>query len=144
MPATWVVLADSARARILARVSVHELHEVEALAHPESRLHQGDLRTGGEGSVTDRMGQGQRQTGARVDTGEKHTEAFAREIADYLSKARSGGRFQHLIVAAEPALLGALRKHLDSPTASTIERTVDKNWLTRTPDELIGLLDQST
>lgn len=111
MLATWIVLAGSARARIPARITIHELREVEALTHPESRMHQGDLRTGSEGSVTDRMGQGQRQPEPHVTTGEKRTDVFAGEIAAYLVKARNQGQSERLVIAAEPTLLGAAQAH---------------------------------
>lgn len=140
---TWIVVADSAHAGILKRISTGELRELEALDHPQSRLHQGDLRTGGEGAVTDRAGHGVRGTDSSVTTGERHTSMFAGEIARYLSEARHQGLFDDLTLVAEPALLGALRKQLDPPTTHRVQRSVDKNWVSKSPEELVDLLKQA-
>ncbi|MCW8855424.1 MAG: host attachment protein, partial [Gammaproteobacteria bacterium] len=41
MSTTWVVVADSSRARIFtAETSTSALQEIETLAHPEGRLHE--------------------------------------------------------------------------------------------------------
>ncbi|MES9844878.1 MAG: host attachment protein, partial [Candidatus Sedimenticola sp. 6PFRAG5] len=44
MSAAWIVVADTSRARIFsADKPASSLVEIQTLAHPESRLHEGDL-----------------------------------------------------------------------------------------------------
>jgi protein required for attachment to host cells len=141
MQTTWILVADSARARVFERRGKNgELHEIETLTHPEARLHSGDLRTGGKGEEFDIAGQGERQTGPRVTTSEKHKLIFAKEISDRLTKAEHEGQFDALVLIAEPAVLGDLRDKLTAPTAQRIVREIDKNWSKESPQRIDELL----
>ncbi|HET7306335.1 MAG TPA: host attachment family protein [Gammaproteobacteria bacterium] len=142
MSTTWIVVADSARARIF-ETAAHgrELKEIEDLSHPESRLHEGDLRTGEAGSRQQRLPMARSASGPTTPAHDKHTEGFARDIARYLDDARHRGRFDELIVAAAPALLGELRDHLDAPTRERIVREIDKNLARHSTDDIRKLLD---
>lgn len=116
---TWIVVADAARARIFTWAGADkELVQAHTLTHPESELHEGDLRTGASSHQPD----------PQVSTMEKHAEAFAKEIAEYLRLARDKDDFGRLIIAAAPQELGRLRDNLDSATAQLLDKTIDKNW----------------
>lgn len=138
---TWIVVADSARARIFdgGRYG-RELNEIEGFAHPESRLHEGDLRTGESGSRQQRMAMARSASGPTTPAHDKHTEGFARDIARYLDTARHRGRFDRLIVAAAPAFLGELRDHLDTMTRECISREINKNLTQHAPEEIQALI----
>ena len=43
MPVTWIVVADSSRARIFSKNGRTPLREEAGFIHPESRLHEQDL-----------------------------------------------------------------------------------------------------
>ncbi|HET7587806.1 MAG TPA: host attachment protein [Gammaproteobacteria bacterium] len=136
MTKRWIVVADSARARIFEAGRGSELNEIEDLSHPESRLHEGDLRTGATGSRQQRMPTARSASGPTTPAHDKHTEGFARDISRYLDDARHRGRFEELIVAAAPAVLGELRDHLNAATRACITREIDKNWAQQSREEI--------
>ncbi|MGQ7244733.1 baeRF12 domain-containing protein [Salinicola sp. V024] len=138
MDKTLVVVADAARARIFSRAA-KSLQEIETLTHPESQLHTGDLRTGGEGSAT--SGASQRQTGNDNATSEKQAMAFAKEVAGYLRDARTQGKADNFVLIAAPQFLGQLREKLDKPTLDCVTQTLDKDLSKASEDEIAAKLD---
>lgn len=123
----YVIAADAARARVFVQEKNGDVHEIDNLVHPESRQHQGDLRTGGSGGVDDSAGYGIRQSDNSVTTMEKHAGMFAKEVAEYMRKARTQGQVESFVVFSAPKFLGALREKLDAPTSDLIVKTVDKD-----------------
>lgn len=140
MEKTYVVAADAARARIFVR-QANVLREVETLTHSESRLHTGDLRTGGKGEST--SGPGQRQTGDDNATSDKHEMFFAKEVAEYLRDARTQQNMTDLILIAAPQFLGKLRDKLDKPTQALVTQTLDKDVSKASEDEIAKKLGWS-
>lgn len=137
MNTTWIVVADSTRARIFdAGRYGRELNEVEDLYHPESRLHEGDLRQGEEGSQDESLPSARSGTGPTTTAHEKHAEGFARDIARHLDKARHLGRYEKLVLVAAPSLLGELRDQVDAATAACITREVDKNLARHSQEDI--------
>lgn len=135
MSNTWVVVADAARARIFDRHN-GELRECHDLTHPESQLHDGDLRTGGKGEVNKSAGISRRQTEPAETAGQRHAERFAKELADFLRQARVKGDFSKLVLIAEPKILGRMRDNLDGATAKAVVRTIDKNLTRHDTDQI--------
>ncbi|OLO05718.1 MULTISPECIES: host attachment protein [Salinicola] len=138
MDKTFVVAADASRARIFAR-EARTLREIETLTHPESRLHTGDLRTGGKGEAT--SGASQRQTGNENATSEKQAMVFAKEVAGYLRDARTQGKADKFVLIAAPQFLGQLREKLDKPTLDCVIQTLDKDLSKASEEEIAGKLD---
>ena len=114
---TWLVIADSARARILANtgeggalvtVSVHE----SAAAHELSR----DIGSDSPGRSM------QSYTGTRHAIEPKHDPQrerkrhFAAELADELNQAGARHAFDALVLIAPSRTLGDLRQELDKAT----------------------------
>jgi len=138
---TWVVVADSARARIFRRnARWQKLDEHQDLAHPESRLHDGDLKTGGRGEQRESTNRSAHSSDYAVSPSEKHAEDFARDIAHTLHDGRSRGDFEKLVLVAPPSFLGHLRHKLDNTTAQCVTQEVDKNWSRRSAQDIEGLL----
>lgn len=136
MDTFWIVTAESARARIFKTASlIKEPVEVMDLAHPASRLKEGDL-------VADRPGRSQGSAGggrhgmANGDAHNHELEIFAREIADKLEQARQEGRYDKVILVAPPAFLGTLRQALSGQVEKLVERSLDKNLVSATPEEI--------
>lgn len=129
----WVVVADAARARILASAGPNDLHEIYAFTHPESRNHDGDLAEGGKGEVIESKGSSTRRTEPKSLPTEKEAERFARAIAEFLEKHRQQENFEDLVLVAEPQMLGRLRGQLNSQTANCVTRSIDKDWTQQEP-----------
>lgn len=127
----WIVVADASKARLFSRKKKFSpLEEVETLVHPESRLRRQDLVTDRPGQVQESRTPGEYSAGEPTDPKAVEAQAFAREVARHLRKAQQEGRFQHLVLVADPHFLGELRKRLDEATAGAVAGTVSSN-LTR-------------
>src|SRR6266511_1995479 len=95
MATTWIVAADSSRARILQVMDRDErLAEIEDLLNPEGRVHDRDLLqdshprfSGTSGPASDRE---------EMSATEHATELFAKRVSDYLDKARNDHRYDRL------------------------------------------------
>ena len=104
MATTWVIVADSARARVLEAESANgPLTEVDALVHPASRLHPQKITSDLPGRSFDRGGQGRHAMESQVDPRRHEQVRFATELAHYLGTARTEGRFERLVIIAGPA-----------------------------------------
>ena len=130
MTTTWIIAADSSRARILQVTDRDEhLEEIEDLLNPEGRVHDRELisdaqprfhGTGGPGS--------DREEPSAADHA---TELFAKRVADYLDKARNTHRYDRLHLIAAPKFLGQLRKELGKEVQKLVaaELPKDLSWL---------------
>jgi protein required for attachment to host cells len=140
MAHTRVVVADSARARILS-LEHRALTEISDLVHPASRTADHDL-------VSDRQGRSfdSSRAGGRHALEPQHSpqqveaDAFARELADALRTARINGEFDELVLIAAPQFLGLLTAHLDAPTQQLVTRRIDKNLVRHELDEIAHAL----
>lgn len=144
MSVHWVVVAEGTRARVFESVrSGARLQEVHTLVHPETRLHQGDMRTGGKGEVIESTSPASRQSAPEMSATEGHAEDFAKEISNFLRQQRMANAYGGFTIVAEPQFLGRLRDNLDRTTAGLIEREIDKNWTQHNREQIQRLLKQA-
>ena len=137
MNKTWVVAAESSRARIFAAESrVGPMSEVEDFVHSEGRVREQDL-------VSDKSGRGfdgtiEGRHGMEKSFDAKHQEAivFARLIAERIEAARTRGEFSQLVLVAAPEFLGILRQQLSNHASRMVSKTVDKNLVVRQASEI--------
>lgn len=123
METVWIVLADAARARMLSCEgrACHNLRELEALTHSESRAQKQDL-------VSDRPGRGwanasgdaRHSMDEPTDPAHYEQERFARFLADKLLEGLRQNAYQHLVLIAAPHFLGQLRERLDPNVARRV------------------------
>lgn len=71
---------------------------------------------------------------ADVPAREAEEASFARQLAQKLNHDALGGRFQHLVLAADPQTLGQIRPLLHDEVRSRLLAEVPKNY-TNTPRE---------
>ncbi|MES9843827.1 MAG: host attachment protein, partial [Candidatus Sedimenticola sp. 6PFRAG5] len=102
------------------------LVEIQTLAHPESRLHEGDL-------VSDKAGR-DRSAGMRShdvghtnDVKQEEANRFANQVCETIECGRANGHFKKLYVIAAPSFLGMLRKQQTSSVQRVIAGEVSKN-----------------
>ncbi|WP_348760214.1 host attachment protein [uncultured Salinisphaera sp.] len=136
MSTQWIVVADAAAARFFERTADGQLKRVGATYHEESRMHEGDLRTGGKGGVDDSTSASHHEADPQVTTQEKHADIFAKELAEKLKSAHNDGTFDALVLAAAPAFLGHLRDKLDDNVAKTVVDSIDKDWTSEDDDQI--------
>ena len=130
MTTTWIIAADSSRARIL-QVTDRKQHldEIDDLLNPEGRVDDRELTTdaqprfrGSSGPASDRE---------ETSAGQHATELFAKRVGEYLDKARNAHRYDRLHLIAPPKFLGQLRKELGKEVQKlvTAELPKDLSWL---------------
>jgi protein required for attachment to host cells len=78
----------------------------------------------------------------KTDIHEVQRDAFAREIAQMLNLAGHNNEFDALVLAAPPAFLGDLRKHLSDAVAGRVSGELDKNLTSAAERELPGRLQE--
>jgi protein required for attachment to host cells len=130
METIWVVVAESARARILRGEgrTCRDLTDVEALAHGASRFRTADLVTDRPGrGWASASGEGRHGIDIPTDPTEQERERFAEQIVDRLQAAQQAGAFQHLAIVAAPAFLGILRAKMTPALAATVCSEIARN-----------------
>ena len=126
--ASITVVADSARARIYRYGGQRvPLEYLTTLRHPESRLRNQDLETGGKGATHAAKGHGLDGTAKESGAHEHEAERFAIEVADFMRDARTKAHVEAFRVVAAPRFLGMLRERMDAPTQKLIKESIDKD-----------------
>lgn len=137
MTRTWVVVAESSRARVFeAATPAADLVEIEDRVHPAGRLHERDL-------VSDRPGHdsGEAGSGPHVldESRPAHIEEmhkFAREIAGRLEQGLNDKDYDRLVLVAPPKFLGVLREVLPERVAGCVAETLHKDLVQHGPEEV--------
>jgi len=136
MNATWILVADSSRAKIfIAETSTSPLEEIEALDHPEGRQHEqlltSDLPGRNAGSASSRHA-------LDDETPPKQQEAigFAKKITKRLDEARKDHLYGRLIIVAAPAFLGLLRENINADIKKIVTWELDKNLTNESKDTI--------
>lgn len=128
MKTTWIVIAESARARIFTLSEPGaKLAERSTLSHPESRMHDRDLTSDLPGRAFDSHGQGRHGMEQAHDPHGQQAQAFAAQIAREVERIRREEPFDGLVLAAPPRFLGLLRAELDHGTREAVVAEIDKN-----------------
>jgi len=125
MSKTWVVVAESSRAKIYevdSNKSKKTLKEIEGFIHSVSRSHKQQLT----GSQQRESRHSLLTTSLDSGKGQQRIE-FARSIGEHLNTARNKGKFNKLILMSPPKFLGDLRKNLGNETNKYVVSEIDKN-----------------
>lgn len=146
MDAAWVVVADSARARVFrAESRIGPLEELMDLADSQGRLHPGDIYTSEQTRRLELGANGSRQ-GSDYEPARPPdkmlAQRFAKEVADHLRRATLEKRYQRLVVIAGPEFLGLLREELDDNTRSRIALELPKDLSKLRADRLRSYLPE--
>ena len=119
MDKTWILIANSERARCLERhASDHSLTELTDFVFPRA-------------SLTDVTGKGHGRTGhagtqfePRTEAQDKARNGFARELATYLNDAVAAKRCSSLVLIANSPMLGEITPLLDINASKALTRCV--------------------
>jgi protein required for attachment to host cells len=137
MANTWILVAESSRAKFYAAKNrTGPITEIEALAHPEGRLHEGDLVSDTPGSDGGSVGQGRHIMNDKTSAKQQEACDFAKLLANRLDSARNTGEFSKLVLVAPPAFLGLLRDNMSKEVMAMVSHQVDKN-LVQKPAETV-------
>lgn len=128
MSNVWIVVAHRAGARIFSRRGrAASLELVERIEHPaglsQDREHDSDR----PGRTHDRFGAGRHALSSEASPRERSAADFARELAARLATARNQQAFQHVVLVAEPRMLGLLREALDEATRRCVSGEITRD-----------------
>jgi protein required for attachment to host cells len=120
MAHTWIVVANSTRARIFEAPNNNDLKEIEEMSHPEGRLRNHELVSDRPGRTYESASTTRHAVEPKTNPQSVEFEHFADSLVDHLKKAHQEGKFKKLYLSATPAFLGMLRPKISREVASTI------------------------
>lgn len=137
MSTTWILLADGARARLLAydprrREIDPDFEEDFAGSTAQSR----DIASDRQGRTFDRGGEGRHGMERPTDPQRYAEYAFARDLVHRLEQGANQGRFDQLALIAAPQTLGDLRGLLPKSLQQKVVIEVDKDLVRLSIHEL--------
>ncbi len=128
MSKIWVLVADSARARLFhADGSAGPLQEQTDLLMPGSRLKEKDLVGDRAGRAFDSGGNGRHAMDPGTTAKEMESHRFAAQIAELLQKEQLSGAFNRLVLVAPPGFLGELRGALSDGVRALVSEELGKD-----------------
>ncbi len=131
----YVVVADSARARILSgEAGSGPLTEDNDLVHPESRLRQQDLVSDASGSEAG--GFGNHSMGHEKLARDHAADNFARQVVAEIEKIHRRGELGRLYLVAAPRFLGMLREHLGKSCRDRVAGEINKDLVQHGIDDI--------
>jgi protein required for attachment to host cells len=127
MKLTWILVADSSRARIFtADTPSSSLEEIEDFSHAEGRLHDREMTTDLPGRIKS-TGGGGHAFEQPTDPKQHEADNFAHSVAQYLEDAHNANKFEHLLIVAAPSFLGLLRDQLSEPVKKRVRFELNKD-----------------
>jgi protein required for attachment to host cells len=138
---SWILTANRTGARIFDKQG-GMLTLLETIENEQGRLRDRDIDSDRPGRAFDRATSARHALSTEESPHERIVKAFARGLADKLRQARLAGRFERLVIVAEPHMLGLIREALDVVTARTVIASVAKDLAQVPVDELAGHLPE--
>ena len=139
---TWVLIADSSRARILSTKSrLEDLAPVDDKVFRNSHPRLRDILSDRPGRTFDSVGAGRHAMAYSSDARREDERAFAIRLGAALQESLRSNAFDQLVVVAPPKMLGDLREKLPADVRKIIKAEVAKD-LTHVPNpEIPALLE---
>ena len=130
---TWILLAGGSHAKILQNEGPGRgVRAVNGALWEQQLARSQDVNADRPGRSFDRMGEQRHGMEPTSDPKRLQESAFLNEVCGNLSQAEQAGRFDRLVLVAEPRALGMLRKQLGNGPKAKIYAELDKD-LTRVP-----------
>jgi len=129
---TWIVMADSACARIVAYDGPSDtFHAVDGafFENPSAHLHIRDMGTDKPARSIESLGGARHAIEPHVDWRREDRIAFAKKIIAYLEKAERDKKFDRIVLAAPPTMLGHLRAALENTKIQCTVKSVRKDLM---------------
>lgn len=136
MSTTWILVADSAKARLFSTSSEDDrmLVEVEDFLNPEGRGR--EPAQDRPPRTHDRLGPARHAIERRTSSEEKSVEFFARELDAALERGRVGHRFDSLVLVAPAHFLGALHAVLSDDVRARVIAELSKDLTNADPQTI--------
>ena len=143
MTQTWIVVADSAHARVFTRTGPRgPIVESRDMVHPASQLHDRDIASDRQGRTVDRSRGGARHAMEPAShPKDLAAKVFAREVTALLESGRSSGTVDAIVLIAAPHFLGQLRQGLSEATRRLVVREIPKDLVRHSAKEIAEHVD---
>lgn len=149
MDITWVVVADSSRARLFVLGQKNQLGELQDFVNPAGRENDNALSSDASGRFGNGMHAGT-QAGTQGHTAEPHmtpvehaNAQFARHIAQVLQQGLQQRRYSKLCLVAAPKFLGQLRHSLDAQVEKRLSHALARDVASMNVPQLEAYLQQA-
>jgi protein required for attachment to host cells len=127
MKQTWILIADSSRARIFTTDAPSSpLEELEGFSHAESRLHDREITSDLPGKIQGGIGGGHAFE-QKTDPKKQEAINFAHSLAHHLEAGSNANQFEQLMIIADPSFLGLLRDELSEQVKKKLSFELDKD-----------------
>jgi len=138
---TWILIADGARARIVANTGPGRgVEQIDNLDFRGDSRPTRDLDDDRPGRTFSSAGPGSHALEPPDDAHDQHKRNFQRKIADFLHNALESGSYDRLVIVAAPRALGDLRPALSSAVSDKISAELPKDLTHVRNDELAPYL----
>ena len=131
---SWIVVANSEKAKIFSIVRVGELKEVSSIEHPERAMKASDIISDKPGRTFNRVGITRHAYVPKTSEEEKMDILFARELAEFLNLTYDAQQYKNLYLVASPHFLGVLKKHLSNQVLKVCDKCLAKDLVNEHPD----------
>ncbi len=131
----WIVVADQEKALFLRNLTDHQDPNFQVIRKEE--FDSEAFRP--ENEAGRRADKGPNQKSAVNDADEWHDlarDSFARDLADILYRQAHKGAFRHIVIAAAPDVLGALREEMHKEVADKVVAEIPKTLTNHPVDQL--------
>ena len=144
MSKTWVVVAESSRAKIFELDKKNApLRELQGFAHTASRSHEHDLTSDLPGRTHNSATHSSHRLSQHSSPKAHESVEFARTLGSHLDEALNRGEFDKLIIMSPPGFLGYLRKEMSYETSKHVVSEIDKNLVRHTTSDIQSHLPYS-
>lgn len=134
---TWVLVADGARARVLAFDRTgNRLTELPERAFSGSRQRSRDLGSDKPGRTFDSVGAGRHAKAPATDPHRRAESEFLRDVVEWLADPERAGRFDRLVIVSPPRALGEIRRFLPEALARRVVRELALDLTRSDPSEI--------
>ena len=132
---TWILVADAARARVLAATGPRApLAQVPGLHLESEHQKTSDIVSDKAGRTFQSVGSGRSAYEAREDPHRALKKSFAHHLSELLDQKAAAGAFDRVVLVAPPAFLGDLRAAISESVRGRVHGEVAKD-LTKTPND---------
>ncbi|MGF1627807.1 MAG: host attachment protein [Alphaproteobacteria bacterium] len=138
---TWVVIADGGHARIVANDGPGKgLHDVPGAQWEGDQRQTGEIMADRQGRSFESVGEMRHGMEPQSDPRQLVEDAFLNGIVGYLAEHEQKGRYDRLVIAAEPRALGTLRRSLTPALQRRLHADLPKDLTKVRTDQLAGHL----
>lgn len=140
METTWIVVASREEVRIFSREGRGHIRLERDIGNPSGRLKLQDIVSDRSGAPSDNRMRRRPAYSTEESPRERALKNFYREVCDELDRSLAKHRFSHLILIAEPRLLGYLRAMFSKNVANCLVREISKDLSAEKDRDIEGRL----